>query len=96
MPASWAAPAGPAATGETVNVFPKAAFWDNVQIALTGRALQDNERALNRFTSRGVGPGIHPAVGKGRATRIPRLCGGEGFEVVVAGAVPETCPRLTG
>jgi len=80
--------AGTGCTGETVNVFLESAFWDNVQIALTGRALKINSDARYRF-ERGVDPEF-TLPGLEAATRmILDLCGGEASEVVVAGAVPE-------
>ncbi|CUH88166.1 Phenylalanine--tRNA ligase beta subunit [Phaeobacter sp. CECT 5382] len=75
-------------TDETVDVFLESAFWDHVQIALTGRALKINSDARYRF-ERGVDPeftidGLH------RATQmILDLCGGEPSEVVIAGDVPD-------
>ncbi|MFP4328249.1 MAG: phenylalanine--tRNA ligase subunit beta, partial [Paracoccaceae bacterium] len=75
-------------TGETVNVFLESAFWDNVQIALTGRALKINSDARYRF-ERGVDPEF-TLPGLEAATRmILDLCGGEASEVVIAGAVPD-------
>ena len=75
-------------TGETVNVFLESAFWDNVQIALTGRALKINSDARYRF-ERGVDPEF-TLTGLEHATRmILDLCGGEASDVVIAGAVPD-------
>ncbi|WP_417713353.1 phenylalanine--tRNA ligase subunit beta [Pseudophaeobacter arcticus] len=75
-------------TDETVDVFLESAFWDHVQIALTGRALKINSDARYRF-ERGVDPeftiqGLHLAT-----QMILDLCGGEASEVVIAGDVPD-------
>jgi phenylalanyl-tRNA synthetase beta chain len=76
-------------TGETVNVFVEAAYFDPVRTAATGRKLRINSDARYRF-ERGVDPEFTP-VGMELATRmILDLCGGEPSEVVVAGAVPDT------
>ncbi len=75
-------------TGETVNVFLESAFWDHVQIAMTGRALKINSDARYRF-ERGVDP-EYTLEGLEHATRmILDICGGEASEVVVAGDVPD-------
>lgn len=75
-------------TGDTVNVFLESAYWDHVQIALTGRALKINSDARYRF-ERGVDPDF-TLPGLELATQmILDLCGGEPSEVVVAGAVPD-------
>ncbi len=75
-------------TPETVDVFLESAFWDHVQIALTGRALRVNSDARYRF-ERGVDPEF-TLTGLEQATRmVLDLCGGEASEVVVAGAVPD-------
>lgn len=76
-------------TEDTVNVFLESAYWDNVQIALTGRALKINSDARYRF-ERGVDPEF-TLPGLELATQmILDLCGGEPSNVVVAGAVPDT------
>lgn len=89
-PESVAGIMGGAETGcteETVNVFLESAFWDNVQIALTGRALKINSDARYRF-ERGVDPEF-TLDGLELATRmILDLCGGEPSDVVIAGDVP--------
>ncbi|MDK3017356.1 phenylalanine--tRNA ligase subunit beta [Pseudodonghicola flavimaris] len=73
---------------ETVNVFVESAFWDHVQIAMTGRALKINSDARYRF-ERGVDPAF-TVEGLELATQmILDLCGGEPSEVIVAGAVPD-------
>ncbi|WP_109466306.1 phenylalanine--tRNA ligase subunit beta [Albibacillus kandeliae] len=75
-------------TDGTTTVFLESAFWDNVQIALTGRALKINSDARYRF-ERGVDPEF-TVPGLELATQmILDLCGGEASEVVVAGAVPD-------
>ncbi|EBA16751.1 phenylalanyl-tRNA synthetase beta subunit [Roseobacter sp. SK209-2-6] len=75
-------------TEETVDVFLESAFWDHVQIALTGRALKINSDARYRF-ERGVDP-EYTLEGLHQATRmIIELCGGEASEVVIAGDVPD-------
>ena len=82
---------GGAATGvssETVDVFLESAFWDHIEIALTGRALKVNSDARYRF-ERGVDPEF-TITGLEQATRmVLDLCGGEASEVVIAGAVPD-------
>ena len=75
-------------TADTVDVFVESAFWDNVQIALTGRALKINSDARYRF-ERGVDPEF-TLEGLEHATRmILDICGGEASDVVIAGAVPD-------
>ena len=74
-------------TSETTDVFVESAYWNNVQIALTGRALKINSDARYRF-ERGVDPEF-TETGLEMATQmILDLCGGEPSDVVVAGAVP--------
>ena len=75
-------------TEETVNVFLESAYWDNVQIALAGRALKINSDARYRF-ERGVDP-EYTLEGLEHATQmILDICGGEASNVVIAGAVPD-------
>lgn len=75
-------------TEDTVNVFVESAYWDPVQIALTGRALKINSDARYRF-ERGVDPAFTPE-GLVRAVRmIVDHAGGEASEMVVAGEVPD-------
>lgn len=75
-------------TEDTVNVFVESAYWNPVQIALTGRALKINSDARYRF-ERGVDPEFTP-VGLEHATRmILEYAGGEASEVVIAGEVPD-------
>ncbi|MCF6233014.1 MAG: phenylalanine--tRNA ligase subunit beta [Rhodobacteraceae bacterium] len=82
---------GGAATGvtaDTVDVFLESAFWDHIEIALTGRALKINSDARYRF-ERGVDPEF-TLTGLEQATRmVLDLCGGEASDVVIAGAVPD-------
>ncbi|MCE8538616.1 phenylalanine--tRNA ligase subunit beta [Ruegeria pomeroyi] len=90
-PESIAGIMGGEATGcteETVNVFLESAYWDNVQIALAGRALKINSDARYRF-ERGVDP-AYTLEGLEHATQmILDICGGEASNVVIAGAVPD-------
>ncbi|WP_170385581.1 phenylalanine--tRNA ligase subunit beta [Ruegeria atlantica] len=75
-------------TEETVNVFLESAFWDHVQIALTGRALKINSDARYRF-ERGVDP-KYTLEGLEQATQmILDICGGEVSKVVEAGKAPD-------
>ena len=89
-PESIAGIMGGMATGvteDTVNVFLESAYWDHVQIALTGRALRINSDARYRF-ERGVDPEF-TLDGLELATRlILDICGGEPSDVVIAGQVP--------
>ncbi len=74
-------------TDETVNVFLESAFWDHVQIALTGRALKINSDARYRF-ERGIDPD-YTLEGLEQATQmILDICGGEVSKVVEAGRAP--------
>jgi phenylalanyl-tRNA synthetase beta chain len=76
-------------TGDTVNVFLEAAYFDPLRTAATGRKLGVTSDARYRF-ERGVDPAFTP-VGAEIATRmILDLCGGEASHVVQAGAVPDT------
>ncbi|TDE36234.1 phenylalanine--tRNA ligase subunit beta [Antarcticimicrobium sediminis] len=90
-PESIAGIMGGEATGcteDTVNVFVESAYWDHVQIALTGRALKISSDARYRF-ERGIDPDF-TLEGLELATQmILDLCGGEASEVVVAGAIPD-------
>ncbi len=76
-------------TGETVNVFLEAAYFDPVRTAYTGRALKINSDARYRF-ERGIDPAWTP-YGIEHATRmILDHAGGEASEVIVAGKIPDT------
>lgn len=76
-------------TGDTVNVFLEAAYFDPIRTAATGRALKINSDARYRF-ERGIDPEWTPQ-GIEHATRmILDLCGGAPSEVVVAGHIPDT------
>ena len=76
-------------TGETVNVFLEAAYFDPVRTAYTGRALKINSDARYRF-ERGIDPEWTP-YGIEHATRmILDHAGGEASEVVMAGRIPDT------
>jgi len=81
-------------TGETVNVFLEAAYFDPVRTATTGRKLQIDSDARYRF-ERGVDrAGTQP--GAEVATRlILELCGGEASELVIAGTEPAWGEPLT-
>lgn len=75
-------------TEDTTDVFLESAYWNNVQIALAGRALKIHSDARYRF-ERGVDPEF-TLEGLDLATQmILDLCGGEASEAVVAGAVPD-------
>ncbi len=90
-PESIAGIMGGAATGvteETVNVFVESAWWDPVQIALTGRALKINSDARYRF-ERGVDPAFTPEGLEHAVRMIVDHAGGEASEMVIAGAVPD-------
>lgn len=74
-------------TGDTVNVFLEAAYFDPIRTAHTGRGLKINSDARYRF-ERGIDPYWTP-IGLEHATRmILDLCGGEASEVVIAGEMP--------
>ncbi len=75
-------------TVETTNVFLESAYWNNVQIALTGRALKINSDARYRF-ERGVDPGFTEQGLELAMQMILDLCGGEVSEIVTAGAEPD-------
>jgi phenylalanyl-tRNA synthetase beta chain len=73
----------------TTDVFVESAYWDPVQIALTGRALRINSDARYRF-ERGVDPAFTPEGLDHAVAMILEHAGGEASEMVVAGAVPDT------
>ena len=74
-------------TEETETVFLESAFWDHIQIALTGRALKINSDARYRF-ERGVDPEFTVAGLELATQMVLDLCGGEASDVVIAGDVP--------
>ena len=76
-------------TGETVNVFIEAAYFDPVRTAATGRKLRINSDARYRF-ERGVDPAFTPMGAEIGAQMILDICGGEASELAIAGAVPDT------
>ncbi|MDP5219733.1 phenylalanine--tRNA ligase subunit beta [Ruegeria sp. 2205SS24-7] len=79
---------GTGCTEDTVNVFLESAYWNHVQIALTGRKLRINSDARYRF-ERGVDP-EYTLPGLEHATQmILDICGGEASDVVIAGEVPD-------
>jgi phenylalanyl-tRNA synthetase beta chain len=75
-------------TEGTVNVFLEAAYWDRIQIAMTGRALKINTDARYR-NERGIDPEYNMQALDDATQMILDLCGGEPSDVVVAGAVPD-------
>jgi len=90
-PESIAGVMGGATTGctdETVNVFVESAYWDPIQIAMTGRALKINSDARYRF-ERGVDPAFTPEGLEHAVRMIVDHAGGEASEVIMAGAVPD-------
>ncbi len=79
-------------TGETVNVFVEAAYFDPVRTAATGRKLRVQSDARYRF-ERGVDPAFTIPGMELATALILELCGGEPSELVVAGSVPDTARR---
>ncbi|SIN74868.1 phenylalanine--tRNA ligase subunit beta [Vannielia litorea] len=75
-------------TEETVDVILEAAYWDFVQIALTGRALKINSDARYR-NERGIDPGYNRQAVDDATAMILELCGGEPSELIEAGQVPD-------
>lgn len=75
-------------TDETVNVFVESAFWEPVNIALTGRALKIHSDARYRF-ERGVDPEFTPEGLELAVRMIVDHAGGEASEVVKAGEIPD-------
>ncbi|MCK0168902.1 phenylalanine--tRNA ligase subunit beta [Jannaschia sp. S6380] len=76
-------------TAGTVNVLVESAYWNPVQIAMTGRALKINSDARYRF-ERGVDPAFTPEGLDHATAMILAHAGGEASAMVVAGAVPDT------
>ena len=72
---------------ETVNVFVESAYWNPVQIAYTGRALQINSDARYRF-ERGVDPEFTPEGLELAVRLIVDNAGGQASELIQAGKVP--------
>jgi phenylalanyl-tRNA synthetase beta chain len=72
---------------ETVNVFVESAYWNPVQIAYTGRALQINSDARYRF-ERGVDPEFTPEGLELAVRMIVDNAGGQASELIQAGKVP--------
>ena len=68
-------------TEDTVNVFLEAAYWDRIQIAMTGRALKINTDARYR-NERGIDPAYNPQALDDACAMIVELCGGEVSEGV--------------
>ncbi|MBY6154077.1 phenylalanine--tRNA ligase subunit beta [Vannielia litorea] len=75
-------------TEETTDVILEAAYWDFVQIAMTGRALKINSDARYR-NERGIDPGYNRQAVDDATAMILELCGGEPSELIEAGAVPD-------
>jgi phenylalanyl-tRNA synthetase beta chain len=75
-------------TAETTDVFLEAAYWDHIQIAMTGRALKINSDARYR-NERGIDPAFNMPALDLATQMILDLCGGEPSERVVAGQVPD-------
>lgn len=74
-------------TEETVNILVESAYWNPVQIAYTGRALQINSDARYRF-ERGVDPEFTPEGLEYAVRMIVDNAGGEASELIQAGKVP--------
>jgi len=75
-------------TEETTDVFLEAAYWDHIQIAMTGRALKINSDARYR-NERGIDPAYNMQAMEDATAMIMELCGGEPSNVTVAGKVPD-------
>ncbi len=75
-------------TDATTDVFLEAAYWDHIQIAMTGRALKINSDARYR-NERGIDPAYNMQAMEDATAMILELCGGEASNVVVAGKVPD-------
>jgi phenylalanyl-tRNA synthetase beta chain len=71
----------------TSTVFLECALFDPVRIALTGRRLQINSDARQRF-ERGIDPALLPHAIEAASRLILDICGGEASDVVTAGAEP--------
>ncbi len=75
-------------TDETTDVFLEAAYWDHIQIAMTGRALKINSDARYR-NERGIDPAFNMQAIDLATQMILDLCGGTPSELIVAGRVPD-------
>jgi phenylalanyl-tRNA synthetase beta chain len=75
-------------TEETTDVFLEAAYWDHIQIAMTGRALKINSDARYR-NERGIDPAYNMQAMEDATAMIMELCGGEPSNVTVAGKAPD-------
>nr|AJS15046.1 phenylalanyl-tRNA synthetase beta chain [uncultured Rhodobacterales bacterium] len=73
----------------TVNVFVESAYWNPVEIALTGRALRVVSDARYRF-ERGVDPAFTPEGLEHAVRMITDHAGGKASRMIVAGEVPKT------
>ncbi|MCY4303798.1 MAG: phenylalanine--tRNA ligase subunit beta [Aestuariivita sp.] len=90
-PRSIAGIIGGCATGvsdQTETVFLESAYWNPVDIALTGRKLKINSDARYRF-ERGVDPAFTIQGLDAATSMILKICGGKVSKTVIAGAVPE-------
>jgi phenylalanyl-tRNA synthetase beta chain len=78
---------------DTTDVFIESAYFEPINIAMTGRTLRINSDARYRF-ERGIDP-ASCADGLALATQmILEICGGEPSEVVQAGEIPNTRKRI--
>ncbi len=78
----------------TTTVFVESAYWDPVQIALTGRALKIHSDARYRF-ERGIDPAF-TVDGLEHAVRmIVDIAGGEASDLIMAGSIPNEVRRYT-
>ena len=75
-------------TEDTVDVFLEAAYWDHIQIAMTGRALKINSDARYR-NERGIDPAYNRQALDDATQMIIDLCGGDPSEAMSVGAVPD-------
>ena len=75
-------------TEETTNVYLECAYFDPVNIAMTGRALQVDSDARYRF-ERGVDPAFVTNGAELATQMIIDLCGGEASTLFTAGKAPE-------
>ena len=90
-PQSIAGIIGGRATGvsdQTKTVFLESAYWNAVEIALTGRTLKINSDARYRF-ERGVDPAFTIPGLEIATSMILKICGGKASNTVIEGAVPQ-------